>query len=110
MPSRQGTKIIAAGHTRARYTASWPAPLITFIHVMPWSCAASRTADTSAGVNGCGGKYTTCSAVASTLPLVAMRCTASFSAASMADSTTSSAARRSTLSFTRPGITLREFG
>src|SRR3546814_820556 len=29
MPSLQGTKIMAVGATRARYTASWPAPLTT---------------------------------------------------------------------------------
>jgi hypothetical protein len=52
IPSLHGTKIIAAGATRARYTASWPAPLITFIDDRPSAFAPARTCSTSAASNG----------------------------------------------------------
>src|SRR5690606_23901918 len=43
MPSLQGTKIIAVGATRARYTASCPAPLITGMALMPIARAQLST-------------------------------------------------------------------
>src|SRR5206468_10024352 len=56
MPPSQGTKIMAAGATRARYTASCAAPLTISRCVRPRSRAARRTQSTSRGANLQGGK------------------------------------------------------
>ena len=55
-PPPHGTKIIAVGATRFRYTASWAAPLTMSRHESPSALAEARTLSTSFGSKWLGAK------------------------------------------------------
>jgi hypothetical protein len=58
MPSLHGTKIIAAGATRARQAASRPAPLLTSMDEKAGASAACFAAAAGSAANSRGGKDT----------------------------------------------------